>query len=1408
MSDPALTEVFASYVPRLIKKRVIANPAPIDAPLAENFEAVVLFADISGFTSLAERLGQRGPSGVETLAGILNKYFGQLIDTVHAYGGDVVKFAGDAVIAIWPVETGPGGGVTEPGRRAWTLHAAECALEIREQLLNFKTEGTALFLKLALSTGQVGEVHVGGVFNRWEFLMTGEPFEELSVANGLMQAGEIMLAPSAWGLIGDDCQAAPLDFPFKGNMAEAARLEELSRSSSLSRSDKNFSIPEAAENAMRVYIPGAIISRLAAGQAGWSAELRRVSVLFINLPDVNQYTPLETSQSITRLLQRAVYRYEGSINKINVDDKGVTVLAALGMPPYSHENDPVRAVQVALMVRKELADLNVRSSIGVTTGRIFCGSIGNEARREYTVIGNAVNLSARLMAAASKQSDLIEKVRIPILCDRDTYDSAREAIEFEVLPAQRVKGRSDVVEVFHPLEEKRNVIRSTTELIGRQEEKAIMATALQELSRGMPFLAVILHGEAGIGKSRLMEELLHQAEVLQIKTFTGEGDAIEKNNPYFAWRTVFDRVLGIETIANKPQLSEEDRLAIREAAITKLTEISPDLERLAPLLTVVLPISIPENDFTASMSGEVRGGNIRDLLVRLLQHEAEASPILVSLEDLHWLDSASWTLLADVYQKVRPMLLAVDTRPLSQPVPAQFKELAERSETKFLKLDMMPLDDVEALVCQRLGVKSVPREVGKLIREKSEGHPFFAEELAYALRDSGVLVIENQECRLAQGIDDLGAVTLPDTLQAAITSRIDGLNPSQQLTLKVASVIGRIFAYRTLEGVHPIEADKPELHSYLDALTRLSLTMVEAETPDLAYIFKHAVTQEVAYNLMLYAQRRQLHQAVAEWIEGSHQEDIESFYTLLAYHWTQAAQMPDAATLELVTDKAIDYLEKAGDQALNNFANAEAVEFFSQVLGLADPTKVAKLRLGGWYRKIGEAYLGLGKLVEAKEYIVKAMGTFGLPLPGSDPGLIAGVLGQIARQTGHRLRAGRSRTKELSPEEERIRLEQVLLTEKLAIVQFLNGDPNPLPMLFSVLAGLNVAETMEDTPELWAMYATMSAVAGFVPLRSQAEYYKKRWFALGEKIDAPNLFVDGASALCTVASGNGAWQEVRNLIAKSSAICEELGDHRRGAEAVSYLSVNALLEGGPRLAEAYNKRLWEIAMRRENPIHIAFAYQVDCSGQAWMGEYEACIANAGKCLALSEKSWVGDIPEYIVRGAMWLAMWHKGEREEAWEGVKAALDKFAKASVVDFSAHLIDSHLAEVTFLALEQGRKENLPKAQMDEIEKYARLALKNLKKFTAIFPIGGPSLNRFSGNLASYQNKPEKALQYWRTATEKAHVFPMKYEEGRSYLELARHLPAENPECAPSFEKAAALFEECGLENWVAIVNDEKSQ
>ncbi|MGE5462610.1 MAG: AAA family ATPase [Syntrophothermus sp.] len=1408
MPNQPLVELLASYVPRLIQKRAVLNPEPISFPIADGFQSVVLFADISGFTALTEKLAGRGPVGVETLARILNDYFGKMIDVIHEHGGDVVKFAGDALIVVWRIDSSPGerDSASNGSQRQWTLRAVECALHIRERLLNYSAEGSPLYLKMALATGQITEVHVGGVFNRWEFVLVGDPLVELSFANNLAKPGDILISSSAWNLINKDVEAVPLDVPGRDEKQKAVRLVRLKTASQLPAGEERIVITENLQAFLSPYIPGSIINRIAAGQSEWLAEFRKVTIMFINILEREEDLSLETAQNLMRMIQRVVYRFEGSLNKISQDDKGIMVDAAFGLPPLAHEDDALRAIQAGMMLRDELKKLGIRSSIGITTGRLFCGLVGNNDRRVYTFLGSSVNLAARLMTLGSSQEEVIAREGIALLCDRPTYEAAREQVEFETLVPQRVKGRTEAVDIFHPLHSKKAVLHPKTQLIGRQEEKAILINSLLELQRGSALQTVVLHGEAGIGKSQLVEELVRQAEASQIKLLLGEGDAIEKNNPYHAWRAAFDRLFGVEEIFRKPQLTDEDRETVRNAVLEKLGQIDSDLLRYAPLLTALLPISIPENDFTSSLSGETRGGNIRELLLRILQHEVSQAPLLIVLEDLHWVDSASWIFLADVYQKVRPLMLVMTTRPLSPPVPQEFKLIAEKSDTHFIRLEAMPLDDVDALVCQRLGVEAIPPLVSKLIREKSEGHPFFAEELAYALRDSGVLLIEGQRSRLASGLNDLAEVALPDNLQAAITSRIDGLSPSQQLSLKVASVIGRIFSYRILEAIHPIETDKPELREYLDTVTRLSLTLVESETPDLAYIFKHAVTHEAAYNMMLFAQRRQLHRAVGEWIEANHQQDLESFYTLLAYHWQQAASTPDAATDPVVMNKAREFLEKAGNQSLNNFANAEAIEFFTRLLDLTDPNAVSALYLGKLHRKLGDAYLGLGKLAEAKEHIVKAMATLGLPLPGSDLGLVGGILKHVARQAGHRMRPERHPGNELDPEQEETRLEIVTLTEKLAVVQFLNGDPNPLPMLFAVLAGLNTGETVKPTPETWSLYATMSAVADFVPIHSQAKYYKERWFELGKEIDAPNAFVDGAIALCTVASGNGKWQEVKDLVEKASAICEELGDHRRGAEAWAYLSANTLIEGGPKLAESYNKRSWEIAMRRENPIHIAFAYQVDCSAMAWKGEYDDCIANARKCLALSEKSWVGDIPEYIVRSAMWLAQWSKGERDGIWEAVRTALDKFAKASVVDYSAYLIDLHLAEIVFMAWDQESRDGLSKTQMDEFQKYAQIAIRNLKKYTAIFSIGEPTLRRFQGKMEWHQKKPEKARQLWRAAIAKAHSFPMKYEEARASLELGRHLDADNSERAQALDNARVLFGECGLENWVSIATVEQ--
>ncbi|HKY55058.1 MAG TPA: AAA family ATPase, partial [Anaerolineales bacterium] len=977
----------------------------------------------------------------------------------------------------------------------WTMRVAECALKIRERLNNYRAEGSNLYLKLAISTGNITTAHVGGVFNRWEFLLTGAPLVELGIANSLANAGEIIITPSSWKLIRNDCIAVPLEFELKEAIAQGGRLNGLNKPSSIFSSNVKPAIPAGAESSLRAYIPGAIINRLSAGQSGWIAELRRVTVLFINLPDLDQDTELKKAQDIAQLIQSSVYRYEGSINKINVDDKGITIVAALGLPPFAHEDDPARGVQAALMIRKELTSqkVKVRSNIGITTGRIFCGSIGNDERREYTTIGNAVNLSARLMGAAAMQYELIEKYGVPILCDRLTYDAAKDVVEFEPLPPQRVKGRADAVEVFHPFDLKKSVIRPKTELIGRQEEKTLIANALQELARGAGHQTIILQGEAGIGKSRLFEDLIRQAETLNVNMFSGAGDAIERATLYHAWRPIFNKILNLENVTLSTELTEEDKVAIQTQVIAILNNIDSDLARYAPLLDVVLPIPIPDNEFTSAMSGEIRGGNIREVLTRLLAYQTSRAPLLIVMEDLHWFDSSSWSLLVDVQQKVRPLLLALNTRPMSDPVPLQFKQIQESPETRVVRLEAMLLDDVEALVCQRLGVKSIPPMIGRLIREKSEGHPFFAEELAYAMRESGILKIENQECYINPRFASLEELTLPDTLQAAITNRIDSLNPSQQLTLKVASVIGRIFALRVLEAVHPIEADKPALPDYMETLTRLSLTLVESETPELAYIFKHAVTQEVAYNLMLYSQRRQLHRAVAEWIEQSNEMNIESYYTLLAYHWTQAAESTEPVDKDYATQKAVDYLEKAGEQAMQTYANKEAVEFFSQALEwdekLPNPEgkealRNRQVRRARWHSRLGLAYYSLGSLPDCNTHVREALKLLGSPIPNTRIQFALGLFPQIIRQVFHRLFSARYMSSVFNEQEREVAIDVSRLYELMGRIYFYSNET--LPIMYCILRLLNTAEKAGPSPELASAYAGMAVLAGFAQLHPLA----------------------------------------------------------------------------------------------------------------------------------------------------------------------------------------------------------------------------------------------------------------------------------------------------------------------------------
>jgi class 3 adenylate cyclase/tetratricopeptide (TPR) repeat protein len=1409
MSDAALTELLASYVPRLIQNRVIVDKTPIEAPVSEDFQAAILFADISGFTRLTEHLAERGPSGVETLARVLNEYFGQVIDIVHEYGGDVVKFAGDAVIAVWNIvsDSGEADSASRADQWQWTMRATECALAIRQRLANYKAEDEQLYLKLAIGSGVITAVHVGGVFNRWEFLLTGSPLVELGIANSLAKAGDIIITPSAWRLIRNDCVADTLEFELKIAIAQGGRLHELNKPSSLFASNQKIVIPPEAENSLRAYIPGAILNRLTAGQGSWIAELRRVTILFINLPGIDQNTKLSDAHELAQLIQRSVYRYEGSINKINVDDKGITIVAALGLPPFSHENDPARGVQAALTIRRELQAMKVRSYIGVTTGRIFCGSIGNEQRREYTIIGNAVNLSARLMGVAGHQEEIAAKYGVSILCDRLTYEGARDSVEFESLPPQQVKGRSELVEIFHPMESKKSVIRASTDLIGRQEEKTIIATALQELTRGVPHHTIILQGEAGIGKSRLFEDLERQAESLRIQMYTGSGDPIEKSSLYHAWRPIFNQIFQIEDLLTNVEANEA---AIERKVLEKLQAIDADLVRYLPLLDVILPIGhIEDNELTSAMIGEIRGSNIREVLTQVLTHEARRSPLLLVMEDLHWFDSASWALLVDVQQKVRPVLLALNTRPLVEPVPVQFKQLLDTSNTHFIKLEAMMLDDVEALVCQRLGVKSVPPLIGRMIREKSEGNPFFAEELAYALRESGVLYIENQECRLNMRYINFEDLTLPDTLQAAITNRIDSLAPSQQLTLKVASVIGRIFAYRVLEAIHPIEADRQLLPNYLDKLTQLSLTLIESDTPDLAYIFKHAVTQEVAYNLMLFSQRRQLHQAVAEWIEQNNEGNLEAYYPLLAHHWTQAAEIAAAARNDVGIQKALEYLDKAGEQAMQTQASQEAIQFFSQALDWdaklpkreeQSMIRVRQLHRAHWHGRIGLAYYGLGLLPDCDKHAREALKLLNSAIPGSSLQFGLGLLPQIIRQVLHRFFPKRHIGTAQGLEREAA-IEISRLYELMSRIYFYSNET--LPIMYTAIRFLNEAEKAGTSPELATAYASMSVLAGFAQLHKLAEMYVASGLAVAKEVNQPSNLITVEVVTSAYKITVGKWDEVREKVDEAKALCEQLGDYRQWGDCTAMLGESALMSGDLQYAVRIMQVLLEDARHRRSPLHQGWGLLGVARNNIRLGKEALAIPMLEEALQILEET-PNLASSAETNSQLALAYLRSGQDAKAREYAEKVIALTENKLPSVYSMNIGFAAVADVCFGLWEKALRSQ-PEAASAQYRSLTERAIKLLVSFKKAFPIGEPTLQYYQGCYDWLVGKQADAIKVWTKGLEASWRFNMIYEEGLIRLRLGIALVDEPQTRQTHFERAIFIFEKMGVVHELKLAKAE---
>jgi class 3 adenylate cyclase/predicted ATPase len=924
---PELFKALASYIPAIVTRRLSADPRPLHQPQAEIVAAAVLCADVSGFTALTEALAKQGPAGVEKVAAGLNTYFGRLIEITAAHGGDVVKFAGDALTAVWVAE----------GSSARAAEAAvACGLAIQSALHACPIDdGIQLSLRIGVAAGRIALVHVGGLGGRWELVLVGPAIEAVRAAEALARPGEVVVSRRVAGMLGGRVDGEP-----RGDLgfSRVAALREAVVPAPLVRP----ALPDAAEAALRGYVPPAVIARLSAGQSSFLAELRRLSVLFINFPDLKHQTPLMEAQEVMVAVQQIVETWEGTIGHLSVDHHGTTVLVAFGLPPLAHEDDAVRAVEAAQQVRELHKRLGWRANCGIASGRAFCGTVGSAERCEYTVLGDVVNLAARLMQAGDGKS---------VLCDHYTFVAARGQFLFENLPPISVKGKADAIPIYTPAsarlpgrsQAQRAVSgpmpvagRGKQTLVGRMRERGVLVNGLHEMLRGKS-ATIVVEGEAGLGKTRLADDLLDQAEAAGVIRLLGAREVSEAAGPYHAWQPIFAAIFGLNQGTDSGQGSDP-----WQRVVSGLRRLVPAAVSRAPLLGAVLPIDAVDNDRTAPLQGRARAEQTRMLLVQILLAYLKGHPAVLLLEDAQRFDSASWALLADVREEVHPLLVVIVTGPVdsdNEPAAAELRQILAEPGTYHLQLQPLSLAETENLVCRRLGVSRLPPEVASFIYERAEGHPFFSEELASALRDAGFITIWNGECLLSHEAGDLRTAKFPDNLEAVITSRIDRLQQQHQLVLKVAAVLGRVFSLGLLRAIYPIEADKAQLPEYLQALERRGLLLPKPNAAEGTFLFKHALTQEVAYNLLPFAQRQQLHQAVAEHFERVHGNKLELYYPLLAHHWyrvvASSALVPGGGrpSPELV-GRAVFYLQRAGDQAIRNDAGQEAVSHYSHAIEL------------------------------------------------------------------------------------------------------------------------------------------------------------------------------------------------------------------------------------------------------------------------------------------------------------------------------------------------------------------------------------------------------------------------------------------------------------------------------------------
>ena len=656
-------------------------------------------------------------------------------------------------------------------------------------------------------------------------------------------------------------------------------------------------------------------------------ERKQVTVLF---SDLSGYTamserldPEEVKNMMGRIfgeIAQVVVKYDGSIEKFIGD----ALVAFFGVP-RAHEDDPVRALRAAREIHEIVKALShqfeskvgmpLSMHTGINTGLVVTGEVTTE-EGPLGVTGDTVNVASRLSGLARPGE---------ILAGEETCRQAGGYFAFEKLEPAKVKGKTEPVPVYRVVEEKVRVGRLrglategvSSPLVGREAELVAIKGCVNRLLDGQGGILSVI-GEAGLGKSRLMAEVLDRTDPSSLQWLEGRTLSYGQKISYWPFQEMLRQYAGITE-----DDSDMEAWKKLESRITKLftAETGQILPYLASLMTLAVRGEYAEG--VKYLDGEAVGRQVFLASRRFFERLARSQPLMLVFEDLHWADESSTRLLEHLLPLITraPILICGVSRPEPKTPAFRVREIAAKDfERRYTEIRLGPLSQTEStqLMNNLVEVENLPARVREVIVNKAEGNPFFLEEIMRSLIDRNAVVRDSVSGRW-RATAQIETVTIPDTVQGVIMARVDRLDEELKQVLRTASVIGRSFLYRVLRA---IEQAVHELDRHLDDLQAMELIREKQRIPELEYIFKHALVQESTYESMLLEKRRELHARVAQAIEILFSDRLEEFYSMLAHHYARAEAW----------EKAQEYLFKAGDQAGKIAADAEALAHYQQAM--------------------------------------------------------------------------------------------------------------------------------------------------------------------------------------------------------------------------------------------------------------------------------------------------------------------------------------------------------------------------------------------------------------------------------------------------------------------------------------------